>query len=141
MGRILAIDYGEKRAGIAVTDPERIIAGGLETVSPESLIGFLETYTRSEKVDIIVIGYPLTLQNKGAQILKKINPFIKKLIKRFPDIEICTHDERFTSKMAQMSILQGGVKKKKRQDKALTDKVSAAIILQSYMDSLKFQQK
>lgn len=134
MGRILAIDYGRKRVGIAVTDPLKIIANGLTTVHSKDIFIFLEDYLKKEEVEIIVVGYPVNLKNEGSQSLQFINPFIKKMINKFPDIIIDTYDERFTSKMAQAAMIEGGVKKKDRQNKALTDKISAVIILQSYLE-------
>lgn len=134
LGRILAIDYGRKRVGIAVTDPLKIIANGLTTVHSKDIFIFLEDYLKKEEVEIIVVGYPVNLKNEGSQSLQFINPFIKKMINKFPDIIIDTYDERFTSKMAQAAMIEGGVKKKDRQNKALTDKISAVIILQSYLE-------
>lgn len=137
MGRILAIDYGRKRVGLAVTDSLRIIANGLTTVHSKDIFRFLDDYLEKEIVDIIVVGYPLTLKNEGAGSLQFINPFIKKLQKRFPNHKIDIYDERFTSKIAKMAMIEGGLKKKQRQNKALVDKISATIILQSYLESLK----
>ena len=134
MGRILAIDYGQKRVGIAVTDPLKIIANGLTTVHSKDIFTFLEDYLSKEEVETIVVGYPVTLKNEGAQSLKYINPFIKKLLIKFPNLNIETIDERFTSKLAQIAMIEGGMKKKDRQNKALTDKISATIILQSFME-------
>ncbi len=134
MGRILAIDYGRKRVGIAVTDPLKIIANGLTTVHSKDIFSFLHEYLSKEDVEIIVVGYPVNLKNEGSQSLQFINPFIKKLIKQFPETIIDTYDERFTSKMAQSAMIEGGLKKKDRQNKALTDKISAVIILQSYLE-------
>lgn len=135
MGRILAIDYGQKRVGIAVTDPLKIIANGLTTVHSKDIFSFLEEYLLKEDVETIVVGYPVTLKNEGAQSLKYINPFLKKLLLKFPNLNIETFDERFTSKLAQIAMIEGGMKKKDRQNKALTDKISATIILQSFMES------
>ncbi len=135
MGRILAIDYGQKRVGIAVTDPLKIIANGLTTVHSKDIFTFLEDYLSKEEVETIVVGYPVTLKNEGSQSLKYINPFIKKLLIKFPKLNIETFDERFTSKLAQIAMIEGGMKKKDRQNKALTDKISATIILQSFMES------
>ena len=135
MGRILAIDYGQKRVGIAVTDPLKIIANGLTTVHSKDIFTFLEEYMSKESVETIVVGYPVTLKNEGAQSLKFINPFIKKLLLKFPNLNIETFDERFTSKLAQIAMIEGGMKKKDRQNKAMTDKISATIILQSFMES------
>lgn len=137
MGRILAIDYGRKRVGIAVTDPLKIIATGLTTVHSKDIYTFLEDYIKKQEVEIIVVGYPVNLKNEGSQSLQFINPFIKKLINKFSNITIDTYDERFTSKMAQAAMIEGGVKKKDRQNKALTDKISAVIILQSYLEFKK----
>ena len=134
MGRILAIDYGRKRVGIAVTDPLKIIANGLTTVHSKDIFTFLDEYISKENVETIVVGYPVNLKNEGSQSLQFINPFIKKLIKKYPEITIDTYDERFTSKMAKMAMIEGGMKKKDRQNKALTDKISAVIILQSYLE-------
>ncbi|NPA66980.1 MAG: Holliday junction resolvase RuvX [Chlorobi bacterium] len=140
MGRILAIDYGRKRVGIAVTDPLKIIANGLETVHSKDIFDFLEDYLKKEQVETIVVGYPLTLKNEDAEALRFINPFIKKLIKKFPEVNIDTYDERFTSKMATAAMIQGGMKKKDRQNKATVDKISAVIILQSYMEFKSMQK-
>jgi len=137
LGRILAIDYGRKRVGLAVTDPLRIIANGLTTVHSKDIFQFLDEYLKKEKVDVIVVGYPVTLKNEGAESLQFINPFIKKLQKKYPDLKIDTYDERFTSKMAKMAMIEGGLKKKQRQNKALTDKISAVLILQSYLEYIK----
>ncbi len=134
MGRILAIDYGRKRVGIAITDPLKIIATGLTTVHSKDIFSYLEDYIKKEDVEKIVVGYPVNLKNEGSQALQFINPFIKKLSKKFPDIIVDIYDERFTSKMAQAAMIEGGLKKKDRQNKALTDKISAVIILQSYME-------
>ncbi|PVX50733.1 putative Holliday junction resolvase [Balneicella halophila] len=137
MGRILAIDYGRKRSGIAVTDNLKLIANGLCTVKSAELIAFLEDYLKKEKVDTVVIGYPKTLQNTASESLRYINPFIKQLTKKFPDLHIVQYDERFTSKMAFQTMIDSGIGKMKRQNKALVDKISATIILQSYMENLR----
>ena len=135
MGRILAIDYGKKRTGIAVTDPLQIIASGLTTVDTIKNLSFLKDYLKKEDVEMIVIGYPFKLENtKAAHSLPLIDGFIKKLKKSFPNIPIIKEDEHFTSKMAVQAMIDGGVKKMKRRDKALIDKISAALILKSYLD-------
>ena len=134
MGRILALDYGRKRTGIAVTDPLQIIANGLDTVPTHKLFEFLTAYFNSEVVDKIVIGYPKQLNNQPSESVSYINNFIKTFKKKFPDKELFLMDERFTSKMAFQAMIDGGVKKEQRRDKALIDKVSATIILQSYME-------
>ncbi len=137
MGRIIAIDYGRKRVGIAVTDPLQLIANGLTTVHAKDIFSFLKEYLQKEEVEKIVVGYPLNLKNEGSEALQFINPFIQKLEKTFPNVSIDTHDERFTSKMASAAMLEGGLKKKQRQNKALIDKISATIILQSYLEFKK----
>ena len=135
MGRIIGIDYGTKRIGIAVTDPMQIIASPLTTVTNVSFDDFIDDYTKKENVESFVIGYPKQLNNTPSESAQHIKPFIKKLKKRFPQIAIMLVDERFTSVMAMKSIIDGGVKKSDRQDKSITDKISAALILQSYLDS------
>ena len=139
MGRILAIDYGRKRAGIAVTDPLQMISNGLTTVPAASIINFLKEYTAKEKVDAFVVGYAKQLDNTDSESMAYIKPFVKKLEKNFPDMPIHMVDERFTSKIAHQTMLDGGLKKKKRQDKALVDTISATIILQSYMEQKDFK--
>ena len=135
MGRILAIDYGKKRTGIAVTDPLQIIASGLTTVDTINNLSFLKDYIKKEDVETIVIGYPFKLENtKTAHSLPLIDGFIKKLKKSFPNIPIVKEDEHFTSKMAVQAMIDGGVKKMKRRNKALIDKISAALILKSYLE-------
>ena len=136
MGRIMALDIGRKRIGVAVSDPGRIIAQGLTTVAAHELWDFLRDYTGREEVDEYVVGYPVTLRNEPSEALRWINPVIKKLRKSYPQKKITQVDERFTSSLAQQTILTGGVKKEKRKDKALVDKVSATIILQSYMEQI-----
>lgn len=135
MGRILAIDYGRKRAGIAVTDPLRIIATPLETVPSVGLEKYLSEYFSVENVDIIVVGYPLQMNNKPSDAVKYIDPFINRIRKLFPEKKIFLADERFTSVIGQKTLIEGGAKKKKRKDKSLVDKISASLILQSFMES------
>jgi putative holliday junction resolvase len=134
MGRILAIDYGTKRIGIAVTDPMQIFASPLDTVSPGEFDRFIEGYLKTEEVDEFVIGYPMQMNNQPSEAVNYINPFIKKLNKRYPDKPIHLADERFTSQMALRTMIDGGVKKKDRLDKSIVDKISASIILQSFLD-------
>jgi putative holliday junction resolvase len=134
LGRILAIDYGQKRVGLAVTDELRMIAGALTTVATKDVLAFLKEYILHETVDCFVVGYPLTMQNQLSESARFTEPFVNLLRKTFPGIPIERMDERFTSKMATAAILQSGAKKKVRQDKALVDKVSAVIILQSYLE-------
>lgn len=135
MGRILAIDYGKKRVGIAVTDPGRIIATGLQTVLSHEVLKFLQEYTAREKVDLFVVGYPKQMDNTDSESMTYIIPFLKALQRKFPDIPVEMYDERFTSVMAHKALIEGGAKKKVRQDKALIDKMSATIILTSYMEA------
>jgi len=132
--RILAIDYGKKRCGLAVTDPLKIIATHLDTVSRVDLVSYLKTYIAREEVEGFVIGKPINLQNELNEIYQDIIQFKNELTHLFPDKYIEEIDERFTSKLATQSILQSGVNKKKRQDKSLVDMVSAVIILQNYLD-------
>ncbi len=134
MGRIMAIDYGTKRVGIAATDPLQIIASGLDTVHPNELVSFLKKYMQTETVDCIVVGDPRRLNNEPAQAATGADQLTERLKKEFPDVRFDRMDERFTSKMAFGAMIEGGLKKKQRADKALIDKVSATIILQSYME-------
>lgn len=130
------MDYGSKRTGLAVTDGDRIIAGGLDTVPTHTLLAFLKDYLQKEKVDVIVIGKPKRLHNEASDIEKQITLFIRQLTKVFPDLPVDRHDERFTSKMAFQTMIDAGLKKEARRDKELVDKISATIILQSYMEYL-----
>ena len=138
MSRILAIDYGKKRTGIAVTDPMQIIANGLTTVPTHELMDFLLGYLRQEKVERIVIGHPKQMNNEDSENMKRIVPFVNRLRKVLPDMPVELYDERFTSVLAHQAMLAGGLKKKDRQNKALVDEISATIILQSYLDSKKY---
>jgi putative Holliday junction resolvase len=135
MGRTIGIDYGTKRIGIAVTDPMQIIASPLTTVSNVAFDDFIDDYTKKENVEAFVVGYPKQLNNTSGKSAKLVESFIKKLKKKFSEITIMLVDERFTSVMAMKSIIDGGVKKSDRQNKSITDKISAALILQSYLDS------
>lgn len=139
MRRLLAIDYGKKRTGIAVSDPLQIIANGLTTVETQLLFDFLKNYFEKEKVEKVIIGLPKQMNNQPSENLPRIEKFASKLQKLYPDLEIVFYDERFTSKMAQRAMIEGGVKKKQRQNKALVDEISATIILQGYMESLRMQ--
>lgn len=138
MPRILAIDYGMKRTGIAVTDELQIIATALDTVETSKLFEFLEKYLSENKVQEIVVGLPMRMHGEVGQLETEIQKFISKFIEKHPTIPVFRQDESFTSKMASQAIFQSGAKKKKRQDKSLIDKVSATIILQSYMESKGF---
>ena len=133
MSQILAMDYGAKRTGIAVTDDMQIIASGLQTVATENLLGFLDNYLKNEKVELFLIGEPKQMDNSPSESETLIKPFLKKLRSRFPEIPIERVDERFTSKMAVQTMIESGLSKKKRKDKELVDEISATIILQSYL--------
>ncbi|MDO4228484.1 MAG: Holliday junction resolvase RuvX [Capnocytophaga sp.] len=134
MTRILAIDYGGKRCGIAVTDPMRIIASGLTTVNTSELLFFLKKYIAEEKVGEIVLGKPKRMNNEDSDIEADIQKFIQLLKMEFPELIIEREDERFTSKIASRSMIDIGMKKKQRQNKELVDQISATLILQSYMN-------
>jgi len=135
MGRILAIDYGQKRVGLAATDPLRMIANRLDTVPAKDVLEYLKKYTDKEAVDKIVIGLLKQMNGEESDSMKYIRPFAGLLKKTFPDIEIVYADERFSSVLAHKAMLDGGLKKKDRQNKALADKISAVIILQTYLES------
>lgn len=134
MGRILSIDYGKKRVGIAVTDPMQMIANRLTTVATHTIWDFLKDYFEKEQVDTVVVGYPKQLNNQASESVRFINPFLKKFQKVYPNMKLEIYDERFTSKMAFQTMIDGGLGKKKRQDKAMVDAVSATIILQDYLE-------
>ena len=133
MGRILAIDFGSKRTGLAVTDELQIIASGLTTVPTAELLAFLEKYFSQEKVELVLIGEPKQMNNTASLSEIGIQEFLKRFSKKFPEKRFERVDERFTSKMAVQTMIDSGLKKKKRQDKALVDEISATIILQSYL--------
>ena len=137
MGRLLAIDFGIKRTGIAVTDELKLIASGLTTVFTKELLNFLEDYTQKESVDLIIIGEPKQMNNLSSESELVIQNFLKKLKLAIPQIPTKRYDERFTSKMAFQAMIDGGVKKQKRKNKALIDEISATLILQGYMDSIR----
>ncbi|WP_299001870.1 Holliday junction resolvase RuvX [uncultured Tenacibaculum sp.] len=133
MGRILAIDFGKKRTGIAVTDELQIIASGLTTVDTSELLTFLKNYIQKENVELFLVGKPKQMDNSDSESEVLILPFLEKLEKAIPSIPIKRVDERFTSKMAFQTMIDSGLKKKQRQNKALVDEISATIILQSYL--------
>lgn len=137
MSRIVAIDFGRKRTGIAVTDPLQMIATALTTVATHEIWVFLDDYFKKEPVGKVIIGYPLQMNNQPSEAIRYINPFIKKFRKKYTNIPIETVDERFTSKIAQQTLIEAGAKKKIRQNKALIDSISATIILQTYLDSIR----
>ena len=134
MGRILAIDYGQKRVGIAVTDELKIIANSLTTVPSAEIFVFLQTYLSKEIVELFLVGEPKQMDGTPSESSKFVEPFVKKLAQTFPNIPIKRVDERFTSKMAFQSMIDMGLKKKDRQNKATVDKISATIMLQSYLE-------
>ncbi|MBP1672877.1 MAG: Holliday junction resolvase [Bacteroidetes bacterium] len=139
LGRILAIDYGQKRVGFAVTDELRICANGLDTVHVSKAFDFLTQYIASENVDIIVVGEPKTMDFNDSASARFIEPFVNRLKKTFPNLKIDRFDERFTSKMAFQTMIDAGLSKKQRADKGLVDKISATIILQSYLQQLEIE--
>ena len=134
MARILSLDYGTIRTGIAVTDELQIIASGLTTVDTKKIFSFLTTYLKNEKVELFIVGEPKQLNNTESESEQFIKPFIEKLKTTFPKIPVKRVDERFTSKMAFQSMIDSGLKKKQRQNKALIDEISATIILQTYLE-------
>ena len=134
MGRILAIDYGRKRTGLAVTDTLQIIANGLGTVPGNEVTSFLKTYVSQENIDLFVIGHPKRMNNEPSENMQHVKAFADSLHKAFPEIPIEYMDERFTSVMAHQAMRDGGLRKKRRQDKALADEIAATIILQGYLE-------
>ena len=141
MARILSIDYGRKRTGLAVTDPLQLIAGGLATVATSTLFDWLKAYTEREPVERIVIGEPRQPRGQPSENLERVRQFVNRWRKAMPAIPIELYDERFTSVLAHQAMIDGGLRKKARQDKALVDEISATIILQDYMQSQRFQEK
>jgi putative Holliday junction resolvase len=139
MSRILAIDYGKKRTGIAVTDVLQIVANGLTTVETPGLEAFLADYIGREPVERIVVGHPKQMDNTDSENMKRITPFVNRLRKLYPTIPVELVDERFTSVLAHQAMLDGGLRRKARQNKALVDEISATIILQSYLESRQYR--
>ena len=139
MARIIAIDYGQKRVGFAATDELRICANALDTVHVTQAFNYLKNYVEKEKVDVIVIGEPRKLDNTPSDSTRFIEPFVNRVKKAFPAIQIVRVDERFTSRIAFQTMIDAGLKKKERQNKALVDKISATIILQTYLQQLDIQ--
>jgi putative Holliday junction resolvase len=137
MGRIMAIDYGKKRVGVAVTDPLQLIANRLDTVNSDLIWNFLDRYFATEPVDLVLVGYPVQLNNQPSEALRYINPFIQKFRQRYT-IEIRLVDERYSSKLAFQSMIDAGLKKMQRQDKGTIDGVSATILLQSFLEQKKY---
>lgn len=135
MGKLLAVDFGTKRIGLAETDPLQIIASGLDTVENKKIFEFLDSYFKTEQVDEIIVGEPKQMDDTPSESEKYIKPFIEELKKKYPNIPIKRFDERYTSKMAFQTMIDSGIGKKARRNKGLIDKISATIILQSYMES------
>lgn len=134
MDRIIGIDYGRKRVGVAVSDPLGIFASALETVQSTKIIEYLKSYSENENVVRFVVGYPMNMDNRPSEAAKDVDVFLKQLGKAFPGVPVVLEDERFTSVLAHRAMIDGGMKAKDRKDKESVDKISAAIILQSYMD-------
>ncbi len=141
MGRILAIDYGRKRSGLAVTDTMQMIANGLTTLASAELEAFLTNYIKKEPVDLFVLGLPKQMNNEPSENMKYVEQFATRLRRLFSSIPVEFYDERFTSVLAHKAMLEGGLKKQQRQNKALVDEISAVIILQSYLESKNYQYK
>ena len=135
MERIIGIDYGRKRVGVAVSDPLGIFASALDTIPAAKIIDYLKKYTQNNKVSRFVVGYPMNLNGRPAECAQYVDVFLKHLKKQFPDIPVTLEDERFTSQLAMKAMIAGGMKKQDRREKENVDKISAAIILQSYMDN------
>lgn len=134
MGRILAIDYGNKRVGLAVTDERQIIANGLATVHSKDIIEYLKDYFAREEVDMVVVGEPLTMKGEPSEASRHIDAFLSQFRKHFPSVPVKRADERFTSKIAMQAMIDAGLRKKARQNKALVDTISATLILQDFME-------
>jgi len=140
LARILSLDIGKKRTGIAATDPLQIIANGICTIPTNDIIVFLTDYLSKEKVELLVVGFPKQMNNQPSEAVNYIKPAINRIKKAFPELSITLVDERFTSKIAFQTMIDGGVKKKDRQNKALVDTISATIILQSYLESINLNK-
>lgn len=134
MGRILAIDYGRRRTGLAVTDPAQIIPGGLTTVATGELLKFLDDYMKRETVDRVVVGWPTQTSGQPSENQQRVAEFVRAFERRHPDVPVVKQDERFTSVIAHRTMIDAGLSRKRRQDKALVDEISATLILQQYMD-------
>ncbi len=141
MNRIVGIDYGRKRTGLAVTDPLGLFASPLETVPSAKIIEYLKNYATTQQISLFVVGYPMNLNNKPSEAAEYVDTFLKQLKKAFPDIKVELVDERFTSVLAHRAMIDGGMKKMDRRDKAAVDKISASIILQTYMDRISLNGK
>lgn len=141
LGRIVALDIGRKRTGVAMTDPLHIFASPFDTIPTHNVVEFIALQLGKEAIDLLVIGYPRQMNNAPSEAVSYIRPVVKAIAKRFPELKIEYVDERFTSKLAQQAMIQGGMKRKDRQVKGNVDKISAAIILQSYLDGLAFKNQ
>ena len=137
MGRIMAVDYGQKRTGLAVTDMLKMIANRLTVVSSREATGYIARYVSQEPVDLIVVGYPKQMNNEPSENMKRVEAFVAQLTKTLPSIPVEYYDECFPSIMAQRALIDGGLKKKKRQDKGLVDEISAVLILQGFLERLR----
>ena len=137
MDRVVGIDYGRKRIGVAVSDPLRIFASALDTVPSAKIIEYLKQYSTTERIERFVVGYPMNMDNKPSEAAKDVDAFLNLLRKQFPDIPVTLEDERFTSVLAHRAMIDGGMKKSDRRDKMAVDKISAALILQTYLDRTK----
>ncbi|MBQ2540286.1 MAG: Holliday junction resolvase RuvX [Paludibacteraceae bacterium] len=139
MGRILAIDFGRRRTGLAVTDPLRITANPLLTVETRELMNWLRDYFSREAVDQVVVGHPTQMNGEESESMNYIRPFLGQFRKQFPDMPVTMYDERFTSVLAHKAMIDGGMRRKDRQDKAVVDKIAACIILEGYLEKLKIE--
>lgn len=137
MDRVVGIDYGRKRIGVAASDPLRIFASALDTVPSAKIIEYLKQYSTTERIERFVVGYPMNMDNKPSEAAKDVDAFLNLLRKQFPDIPVTLEDERFTSVLAHRAMIDGGMKKSDRRDKMAVDKISAALILQTYLDRTK----
>ena len=137
MDRVVGIDYGRKRIGVAVSDPLRIFASALDTVPSAKIIEYLKQYSTTERIERFVVGYPMNMDNRPSEAAKDVDAFLNLLRKQFPDIPVTLEDERFTSVLAHRAMIDGGMKKSDRRDKMAVDKISAALILQTYLDRTK----
>lgn len=140
MGRLMSIDFGRRRCGIAATDVLRIVANGVTTVETGRLIGYVKQYVAAEQVDAVIVGYPTTMQGKPSESFKYLTPVINRLKKEIAPVEVIFYDERFTSVLAHRSMIDGGMKKTDRRDKAIVDEISATIILNDFLQSRAYKE-
>lgn len=137
MDRVVGIDYGRKRIGVAASDPLRIFASALDTVPSAKIIEYLKQYSTTERIERFIVGYPMNMDNRPSEAAKDVDAFLNLLRKHFPDIPVTLEDERFTSVLAHRAMIDGGMKKSDRRDKMSVDKISAALILQTWLDRTK----